>query len=245
MRLVRATENCLDRTMLFHKWPPFGRSIACGFLFIASASGAQEVLQLHAEIRSFLGQPLNVRIAIADARGVTAEAGCFSLVDTNIGDATVRSNDVRLAIIADRGNRYLQIRSKKAFDEPIAQFTVGIACPGTAATTRDYAVLVDPLPFSVTPSAPATSVVASSKPRLPSRAGKKSTPAYAAANGMWTVRAGDTLMAYARAIYPDHPARQQQYVEALRELNPAVARDRKSTRLNSSHGGISRMPSSA
>ena len=227
-----ASQRCLDRAMpsTFSAFVRHG--IALGFFVFAPLASAQEFIQANSEIRSFLGQPLNVRIPIADARGIPAELGCFSIVEANSGEESIRAADMRLAIITERGNRYLQVRGKKAFDEPIAQFRIGVACPGTAATMRDYVVLLDPLPFSIAPSttvtrdfAPVTRTTPAATTTPPSalRAAKKPKPTFAAANGMWTVRAGDTLMAYARAIYPDHPARQQQYVEALRELNPAVA----------------------
>ena len=228
----RASQRCLDRVVPSTFSALVRHGIALGLVVFAPFASAQEFIQANAEIRSFLGQPLNVRIPIADARGIPVELGCFSIVEANSGEESIRAADMRLAIITERGTRYLQVRGRKAFDEPIAQFRIGVACPGTAATMRDYVVLLDPLPFSIASSttvtrdfAPVTRTTpaATTTPRSALRPAKKPKPAFAAANGMWTVRAGDTLNAFARAIHPKQRSRQQQYVEAMRELNPAIA----------------------
>ena len=67
--------------------------------------------------------------------------------------------------------------------------------------------------------------------------------------GLWAMQtpqifsAGLILQAYASVIAKHEMVTDE--VSAVQKLGKKIALDRKSTRLNSSHGGISRMPSSA
>lgn len=150
-----------------------------------------------AEARSYLGDALHVRISLSGPgpRTDAPDAACFSLAD---------AEGLQLTLIDVRAGRYLDIRGASPFHEPIARFTLRVACPGVAAQEKSFAVLIDP---RMTPTG---AMVPGSAPTAPHR-------------GIWNVRAGDTLAAIAKGIHPRDRARRRQYIAALHESNPELA----------------------
>ena len=182
-----------------------GAAPAAGQSPAAPAPATREV-----DVRSFLGDPLNLRIALPrNAEGDSAGV-CQSVIDTDKRDNALRSADLMLTMVELRDIRYLEVRSRAAFREPIARFTLRLGCPDEKVIDREFTVLIDPSPVKALP-------VAASATAAPS-ATDKGAPLIPV-SGSWTVVEGDTLARLARAIYPRNSARQRQYIIVLRELN--------------------------
>lgn len=199
-------------------------------LLLCSAS-AHAVGLGELELRSYLGEPLHLRIGVITQSGEEIDPSCFAVVNTSRGDAVVR-RDVRIALIETRNARYLEIRGNNSFNEPIGTIAVRAACRGDSGVIREYPILLDPAPLL----APTATTGAAAPREIPSRAtGADPNPIGAdtraanavaettGATGRWTVYAGDTLNSLARGIYPGSRARQNQYIAALRQLNPELS----------------------
>jgi pilus assembly protein FimV len=183
------------------------------------------------ELRSYLGEPLHLRVGVITQNSEEVDPSCFAVVNTSRGDAIVR-RDVRIALIETRNARYLEIRGNSSFNEPIGTIAVRAACKGDSGVIREYPILLDPAPLL----APTAATGATTAREVPSRATAADPNPLSAdtraatavtettgATGRWTVYAGDTLNSLARGIYPASRARQNQYIAALRQLNPELS----------------------
>jgi pilus assembly protein FimV len=183
------------------------------------------------ELRSYLGEPLHLRVGVITQSGEEVDPSCFAVVNTSRGDAIVR-RDLRIALIETRNARYLEIRGNSSFNEPIGTIAVRAACKGDSGVIREYPILLDPAPLL----APTAATGATTAREVPSRAPAADPNPLSAdtraatavtettgATGRWTVYAGDTLNSLARGIYPASRARQNQYIAALRQLNPELS----------------------
>ncbi len=185
------------------------------------------------EVRSFLGEHLNLRIALAASTETVSNAICQLVIDSDRRESALRSADLILSMVELRTARYLQVRSRAPYNEPVARFSLRIGCPGEPIVDREFTVLLDPPPFTAATSLPTSE--AAIEPTATSKeiavAGKSTKVARLAprakpvvpASGNWTVREGDTLASIAKGIQQKNRARQQQYVATLRELNPQIA----------------------
>jgi hypothetical protein len=203
--------------------------MAVAFLYATSAAavGLGEL-----ETRSYLGEPLHVRIGIITQEQEEIDPSCFAVVSTS-RDVSIVRKDVRLTLIETRNARYLEIRGNSSFNEPIGTISVRAACKGEAGVVRDYPILLDPAPLLAPPVVTGSQTlreVQTSAPTTPTfssvRADDRASVAAAAtdgATGRWTVFSGDTLSSIARGIYPGNRARQTQYIAALRQLNPELS----------------------
>ncbi|MBL8524735.1 MAG: hypothetical protein JNN20_13675 [Betaproteobacteria bacterium] len=162
------------------------------------------------DVRSFLGDPLNVRIAV-DASLERDTPNCHSVIDRGEREGMLQSRDLQLTMVELRAARYLLVRSRTAINEPVVSFALRIGCPGEPVVEREFTLLLDPPPFTATVATPAV-------------AGIAKTPSSVPAAGIWTVVAGDTLQSIARGIHPKNRLRQRQYLQAMRGLNPDLAK---------------------
>jgi hypothetical protein len=160
-------------------------------------------------LRSYLGEPLHLRVGVITQNGEEVDPSCFAVVNTSRGDAIVR-RDVRIALIETRNARYLEIRGNSSFNEPIGTIAVRAACRGDSGVIREYPILLDPAPLL----APTAATGATMAREVPSRATAADPNPLSAdtraatavtettgATGRWTVYAGDTLNSLARGIY--------------------------------------------
>lgn len=181
------------------------------------------------KVRSFLGEPLNLRVALAASTAPETGAICQSVIDSDRRENTLRGKDLILTMVELRDSRYLQIRSHHAINEPVARFLIRIGCPGEPAFDREFTVLLDPPP-SVTPplvspaSAP-TTIESRTRPTVasaPTPRAKAVLPAMPALR-TWSAYEGDTLASLAKRIYPKDRTHQRRYIATLRALNPQVS----------------------
>ncbi len=201
------------------------------FAFPLSANAQNPVLR-EIEVRSFLGEPLNLRVALAASTEVNSGAICQTVIDGDRRENALRSTDLILTMVELRDTRYLQIRSHAAYQDPVVRFSLRFGCPGEPAIDREFTALLDPPPFTSLPLASEMRSSGESNARpvttTSPRQGKGLLPARAAptarATGNWTVAEGDTLNRLAKGIYPKRRERQRQYIAAIRELNPELAR---------------------
>ena len=208
---------------------------ALGLICSAAATmvGAQDPVLRDVEVRSFLGEHLNLRVALAASTEPTSMAICQSVIDNDRRENALRSADLILSMVELRTARYLQVRSRVPYNEPVARFSLRIGCPGEPIVDREFTVLLDPPPFTSAPTLPTSDTLIDSNAtaKETSASGKLSRTAKSTSHvkpvvpsaGSWTVREGDTLSAMAKGIHPKNRARQQQYLASLRDLNPALA----------------------
>lgn len=153
------------------------------------------------EVRSALGQVLDARVPLALDPGKTVDASCFSLMG-GARDGAVPTL-VRGALTLERasGAALLRIRSPVTISEPALSLRIRAACPGQPdQDERQYTVLLDPRPESD---------------------GVRALPVIGAS---LAARPGDTLQSIAVQVFPDDPTARSQYLAALREANPELAR---------------------
>ena len=174
-----------------HSWDRRPRPLA---LLLAAALGvnAPPALALalgEPEVRSPLGEALDVRIPVTLAKGESIEPACFKLSQEPSAEVS-RLTSARVSLERSARGTFLRIRSEDAATEPALAVGIVAACAGQAADyRRDYALLVDPrTPARAAPHAPAaapTGLAAS----LP------------AAVATLIARIGDTLESIANAIF--------------------------------------------
>ncbi len=221
--------RCINALIHFRKNDATTPALALTFFlatFLAVPVFAQNPVLRDVEVRSFLGEPLNLRISLAASTEPNVGALCQSVIDNDGRENALRSADLVLTLVELRQARYLQVRSRTAFNDPIARFSLRIGCPGEPPVDREFTVLLDPPPF-VTLPASASAIVpdASGGAPVPAKQAKstaRAKPVIPASGSASTVE-GDTLAKLAKSIHPKNRARQRQYIEALRELNPPLA----------------------
>ena len=207
----------------------FGFAVSFAALLTAPAFAQNPVLR-DIEVRSFLGEPLNLRIALAASTERASNAICQSVIDGDRRENALRSSDLVLTMVELRQTRYLQVRSRAPFNEPVARFSLRIGCPGEPIVDQEFTALLDPPPFVALPISPVvpTQVVVpdasgDAPPPVKSAKSKSRAKPVVPASGSWSPIEGDTLAKLAKAIHPKNRARQRQYIEVLRELNPQLA----------------------
>lgn len=181
-------------------------------LYIGGASAQAPAIK-EVDVRSFLGDPLNVRIAV-DASLEKDAPSCHSVIDRGEREGLLQSRDLQLTMVELRAARYLLVRSRAAVNEPVVSFALRIGCPGEPAIDREFTLLLDPPPFSASAAPGNATAPDTGKP----------APSAVPATGFWTVVAGDTLQSIARGIHPRNRLRQRQYLQAMRDLNPDLAK---------------------
>ncbi len=180
------------------------------------------------EARSYLGEPVNLRIGIITLDREEIDASCFTVVNTARGETSILRKDVQLTLVDKPGSRYLDVRGTNSFNEPIGSISIRAACKGDSGVVRDFVILLDPAP--ILPRAGAANVAARSvadglptNPLGPDTRAAQTAVATDGSTGRWTVYSGDSLRSLARGIFPNSSARQAQYIAALRQLNPELS----------------------
>ncbi len=190
---------------------------SCMLALVGCSFGAHAVGLGNLDIRSYLGEPLNLRIGVITQQNEEIDTNCFAVINAPGSEANVSRRDVRLTLVDKRNSRYLEIRGTNAFNEPIGRLSIRAGCQADSGVVRDYSLLLDPAPLL----APATINRESTVNVMPIEPAQ--SPNKGASTGSWTVYDGDTLSSLARGIHPGAPSRQAQYIAALRGLNPALA----------------------
>ncbi len=182
---------------------------------VGCSFGAHAVGLGNLDIRSYLGEPLNLRIGVITQQNEEIDTNCFAVINVPGSEANVSRRDVRLTLVETRNSRHLEVRGTNAFNEPIGRLSIRAGCQAEAGVVRDYSLLLDPAPLL----APA---IVNREPAPNATPQPAQTPSKSTANS-WTVYDGDTLSSLARGIYPASTSRQAQYIAALRTLNPSLA----------------------
>jgi hypothetical protein len=190
--------------------------VIAGWSFSADAVGLGNL-----DVRSYLGEPLNLRIGVITQQNEEIETGCFAVINAPGSEANVSRRDVRLTLVETRNSRYLEVRGTNAFNEPIGRLSIRAGCQADSGVIRDYPLLLDPAPLLAPPIAN-TDAAVNSTPRIIVQSSTVNAGNDAAA-ARWTVYEGDTFSSLARGIHPGDRARQNQYIVALRALNPTLA----------------------
>jgi hypothetical protein len=190
---------------------------SCLLALVALSSSAHAVGLGNLDIRSYLGEPLNLRIGVITQANEEIDTNCFTVINAPGSEANVSRRDVRLTLVDTRNSRYLEVRGTNAFNEPIGRLSIRAGCQADSGVVRDYSLLLDPAPLL----APATVNRESATNAIKVESAQSPSKTNSASN--WTVYDGDTLSSLARGIHPGSPSRQAQYIAALRSLNPALA----------------------
>lgn len=167
---------------------------------LALAPNAFAVSFSNAELRSFLGEPLDARIAFQLQEGDEVEAACFALVREPRDGPQMLAEGV-LTIERTRGGGVLRIRTVAPVVEPAVILRLRTACPGqNGQVVREYPLLLDPR-FEATPAS-------------------ISSPAIAA---RIAATEGESLEGIAAKVHPGNADARRRYLSQLRELNPDLA----------------------
>jgi hypothetical protein len=189
---------------------------SCLLALATLSSSAHAVGLGNLDIRSYLGEPLNLRIGVITQANEEIDTNCFAVINAPGSEANVGRRDVRLTLVDTRNSRYLEVRGTNAFNEPIGRLSIRAGCQADSGVVRDYSLLLDPAPL-LAPAVVNREPAPSATPSTPTQSASKRS------DSSWTVYDGDTLSSLARGIHPGSPSRQAQYIAALRSLNPALA----------------------
>lgn len=133
------------------------------FLAVSAADVAMAMGLGAAQLKSGLGQPLNVIIPVLTDGKEEMLGACFALVPfSEADDGLPGLNKVKLALKDMTGAPYLLLTTQTVVNDPVVVITVEARCPGVIR--RDYTLLLDMVdnlpsrieivspPVSVTPS---------------------------------------------------------------------------------------------
>jgi len=192
-------------------------------LVLAWVSSANAVGLGALDIRSYLGEPLNLRIGVITQPNEEIESGCFSVINSPNAEPSINRRDVRLTLVESKNGRYIEVRGNNSFNEPIGRLSIRAGCQSESGVVRDYPLLLDPTPLLTPNTATTRGQIAPPVPSAAAQTGGSANPQAGGESGRWVVYAGDTLSSLAAGIYPKNRVRQAQYVAALRSLNPTLA----------------------
>ena len=167
------------------------------------------------QVRSALGENLDVRIPVTLGKGESIEPSCFTLSGEPAA-AMPRLTAARLSLERSAQGTYLRMRTASSVSEPALVVGLIAACRGLAEYRREYTLLLD--------------MSAGEGARLEGAAARapRGEPAGLAASlpsavATLIARIGDTLESIANAIFPRNRVARKSYIEALRESNPSLA----------------------
>jgi phage tail protein X len=151
------------------------------------------------EVRSALGEVLDARVPISLGAGEAVDANCFALArDPEPGVPLLAEGLLTVERVGARTE--LRIRSTGSVFEPAMRVRLRAACPGQAGETlRQYSVLLDP------------------------RRGDPVAPSVPTITASLDARSGDTLAGLASKVFPRNNTARDRYLQAMREVNPALA----------------------
>jgi len=173
------------------------RVFGAAMMAVAPAAFAMSLGEV--EVRSALGEPLDARVPLTFSPGETVDATCFTLArDPEPGVPVLAEGLLTVERIGDRSE--LRIRSSASIYEPAMRVRVRAACPGQPGEAlRQYSVLLDP------------------------RHGDPVIANVPSITASLDARTGDTLGAIATQVFPRNRAARDRYLQAIREVNPALA----------------------
>lgn len=194
--------------------------MAAGIACVLFPLGAAAVKLGDAEVRSFAGQALDVRIAVEPGADENVTLSCFSArAATGSGDWQLLSPQ-RFRLDETLRTSTLIVRSYDPFDSVNVRLEVTARCSGeSGAAVRTYELRL------LTVQSLAAEAVAATPLPAPVAAASAAVPALAVAArppGVWRVRDGDTLRGIAVGIYPKSPALQSAFIARLRLANNAA-----------------------
>lgn len=197
----------------------------CLAVSLALPSFASALSLGDADIRSFVGQPLDVRIDIRAGRNEWLDLSC---VKAKAGDRTLLPlSSTYFRIQESLESRTLIVRTPDPIVTPYLTLELTVQCEGNAeASTRTYDLA---LPALVAPSviiqqpgeAPKTVAAApGGGDPAPSAAGRAPVrPGTIGAGGQWTTSGKDSLASIARGVYPRSTKMRAAFIARMRELN--------------------------
>jgi len=215
------------------------RALVAAIFTALHGVSAQAVSLGDAEVRSFLGQPLLVRIALPGSRLSDVES-----LRARIGDAQdferlsleyhYDTHALQVKPVERDGKWVLEVRSDEPFKQPIVQFPLKLDARDTRLM-RAYTLLLDPPDYRFNPSSAQTraaSVKATSQP-APVPPGTRYTPY------TYPVGDGETLWPIAAEFKPLNTSTPRM-MRAILRANPDAFIDGDIDRLRS--GSVLRIP---
>ncbi|MBL8519916.1 MAG: hypothetical protein JNK75_04525 [Betaproteobacteria bacterium] len=182
--------------------------LAIAALWIAPVASSSFANTPQAEIRSFLGEPLDVRIDAGRLDQVSAEGECFALVPDAIAPAGL---DLKLTVLELKGRRTLRLQTGAPVAAPRLQLSWTSGCvPATRAVHAIEVTLSE------------RAIAAAAMPHTPNH-GAADPKRHADPGVSVVARTGDSLALLGRLMYPADAARQAQFVAALRAHNPPLS----------------------
>jgi hypothetical protein len=185
---------------------------------LAGAASPSSALSLgDAKINSFIGEPLDVRIAVKSGPDELLVASCVSAtVRRGAQNPPMLLPQRRVRVEETLNTKTLRLRAAEPFDEPIVRLQVRVTCTEESPVTRDYLLVLDPRPVNVLPAiVPGDAAADGSATARVTLAGRPST-------SLLRVREGDSLESIALGFFPKSADLQAAFVVALRELNPEL-----------------------
>lgn len=200
-----------------------------GALLFAASVPAFAFTLGEADVRSYLGQPLDVRVPIYPAGGERIDESCFSLG----GDLRSDSGYVtrgRISVEDAAQAPVLRIRTTTTIQEPVARLQIRTGCPGAGGPLfREYVLLLDPAPARPA-EPPAAQVVtppvvtrAAPQPVTPAAPAAIAAPVIDASLPSIEVLQGDSLYAIAYRRFGDDRRARARFIGQLRKANPEIA----------------------
>jgi hypothetical protein len=185
---------------------------------LAGAASPSHALSLgDAKINSFIGEPLDVRIAVESGPDELLVASCVSAAVRHGGqNPPMLLPKRRIRVEETLHAKTLRLHAAEPFDEPIVRLQVRVTCTEKSPVTRDYLLVLDPLPVSVLPAIFPGDAAADGS------ATARATPTRRPSTSLLQVREGDSLESIALAFFPKSADLQAAFVGALRELNPQL-----------------------
>ncbi len=131
--------------------PLFFRSIlACLLVGVATPAWALGLGEL--QVHSALGEPLDATVALSSAPGAIPRADCFAIGRARAGGLPGVPR-ATFSVEPDGSGWRVRIRTRAALGEPALQLRLDASCEGRDAASRNYEILLDPLPTRSPPPA--------------------------------------------------------------------------------------------
>ncbi len=177
-----------------------------------------------AEIRSYLGEPLRVRVNVSASEGEELSSSCFSIGMESMPSTLAR--DLRITFNDTGIGTSLTAQGVAGFNEPFAVVVVRSRCTGQGLVSREYTFLLDPRPAIEAPAAAVAIANANARVASTSTTATAATPPTSSSTtrppGQWQAYPQDTLTNIAEGVYPGSIKRKARYIAALRQLNPEL-----------------------
>jgi pilus assembly protein FimV len=132
-----------------HRLPASGRerlvaSTLTGMALLAASPPGQPLSLGELTVHSRLGQRLDVSVPVKLAAGESLASGCIQSIHGSKNDlGRVPDAEIITPEAARPGQYTLRISSSAALYEPIYALSLQANCPGTAAITRQYVLMLD------------------------------------------------------------------------------------------------------